>query len=123
MSIRTHSLVVLALLLGTFFIITFSRDLLDLMSSRERIAKEQAEVAQLEEEQQELASELNQVMSDEFVEKEAREKLLLSKPGETVILLPSDEHAGEKDSSQNNQDGEDELANWEKWLRLFDISF
>ena len=119
MSIRSHSLVVLALLLGTFFIITFSRDLLDLMSSRERIAKEQAEVAQLEGEQQELASELNQVMSDEFVEKEAREKLLLSKPGETVVLLPPDEHAGEKDSSQNSQDSEEKFANWEKWAQLF----
>ena len=119
MSIRTHSLVVLALLLGTFFIITFSRDLLDLMSSRERIAKEQAEVAQLEGEQQELASELNQVMSDEFVEKEAREKLLLSKPGETVVILPPNERAGEQESSQNNQDGEEKLANWEKWAQLF----
>src|SRR3989337_2335861 len=119
MSIRTHSLVVLALLLGTFFIITFARDLLDLLSSRERIAKEQAEVAQLEGEQQDLASELNQVMSDEFVEKEAREKLLLSKPGETVVLLPPDEHAGEKDSSQNSQDSEEKFANWEKWAQLF----
>ena len=119
MSIRTHSLVVLALLLGTFFIITFSRDLLDLMSSRERIAKEQAEVAQLEEEQQELASQLDQVMSDEFVEKEAREKLLLSKPGETVVILPPNEQTGEQESFQNNQDGEEKLANWEKWAQLF----
>jgi cell division protein FtsB len=117
MSIRKQIFNILPILVGILLIISLSRDLQQLLEARERIEKEQEEVEFLEAEQQELAQELEYVMSDEFVEKEAREKLLMSRPGETVILLPSE---GENETDQDNdQDDEKRLANWEKWIQLF----
>lgn len=118
MSIRRQVISVIAVLLGAYFTIVLSRDLLELLSARERIAGEQEKVTSLENEQQELASQLEYVMSEEFVEREAREKLLLSKPGETVVLV--DEEDGEwVEKSEQVEEVDRELANWEKWVRLF----
>lgn len=121
---RRQAFSVIALLLGIYFIVALSRDLLELLSARERLLKEQTEVMKLEQEQQELAEQLGYVMSDEFVEKEAREKLLMGKPGEVVMLLPpEDEQTGQGGSIPAKSDlasGEaEELANWEKWAKLF----
>jgi len=114
---------ILALLVGIYFIVSLSRDILELLSARERLVKEQTEVDKLTQEQQKLAEQLGYVMSDEFVEKEAREKLLMGKPGEVVMLLPPDEQARKGGSVTAKSDlasGEArELANWEKWVRLF----
>ena len=120
MSIRRQIFTALAVLLGAYLIIVLSKDLLGLLSARERIGREQGEVTRLEEEQQELASELEYVTSEEFVEREAREKLLMSKPGEVVVLIPEeeDEEVGKVEEPFDSAQGR-ELANWEKWFQLF----
>jgi cell division protein FtsB len=118
MSIRRQIFSIIAVFLGAYLTIALSRDLLGLLSARERIAEEQEEVSRLEEEQQELASELEYVVSEEFVEEEAREKLLMRKPGEVVILLPEEE--GEQvDKVDQVEEVDKELANWERWAELF----
>ena len=113
----------LALLVGIALIIALSRDLVKLLSARGRLVREQNEVQKLEQEQQELAQKLGDVMSEEFVEKEAREKLLMGKPGEVVVLLPPEERTGEGGVASTKSDlasGEaEELANWKKWAQLF----
>jgi cell division protein FtsB len=120
MSIRRQIFTAIAVLLGTYLTIALSKDLLGLLSARERIAKEQEEVTRLEEEQQELASELEYVSSEEFVEREAREKLLMSKPGEVVVLLPEEDGEKEEPASyEGSGEAKKELANWEKWIQLF----
>ncbi|OGY17782.1 MAG: hypothetical protein A2900_06075 [Candidatus Chisholmbacteria bacterium RIFCSPLOWO2_01_FULL_50_28] len=119
---RRQAFSILALLLGIYFIVALSRDLLDLLSKRERIIQEEAEVAKLEQEQRDLAEKLQYVSGDEFVEKEAREKLLMGKPGEVVMLLPPDNdqtgQAGPTSDKDQNSAKED-LANWEKWAQVF----
>ncbi len=119
---RRQAFSILALLFGIYFILALSRDLLDLLSKRERILQEEAEVKKLEQEQRDLAEKLQYVSGDEFVEKEAREKLLMGKPGEVVMLLPPDNdqtgQAGPTSDKDQNIAKED-LANWEKWAQLF----
>ena len=59
-----------------------------------------------------LQQKLLYVKSDDFIEKQAREKLNLVKNGEYVVLAPKpDEKAQEKPV--------DEIPNWKKWLKLF----
>ena len=119
MSIQRQGLSVVIILLGIYLIISLSQDLWKLLEARERIARERQEVAKLEQEQQGLASRLEEVMSEEFVEREAREKLLMSKPGETVVLLPEEGKEEKRVLGQKVVDEEGDLANWEKWMRLF----
>lgn len=118
MSIRRQTISVIAILIGIYFIISLSRELLELLSARERIAKEEAEVSRLEEEQRELASQLEYVASEEFVESEAREKLLMRKPGEVVVFLPEEE-TGQIEKVKQVEKADRKLANWEKWAQLF----
>ncbi len=116
MSISRRILGPLGILVGIVLIISLSRDISELLEARDRLVEEQLEVARLEAEQQKLATELENVMSDEFVEREAREKLLMSKADEVVVILP--EGNGVK-QEKGVEEEERELANWEKWMALF----
>lgn len=118
MSIRRQAVKVLLIFVGIFLIISMSRDLQELLEARGRIEKDRQGVAELEREQQELAKELEYVLSDEFVEKEARDKLMMGKPGEIVVILPEGKWE-ESTGSSESEAGEEELPNWRKWVRLF----
>jgi|DewCreStandDraft_4_1066084.scaffolds.fasta_scaffold00426_79 cell division protein FtsB len=61
-----------------------------------------------------LQKELARVESNDFIEKEARNKLNLGREGETVVLLPpiTPEFTPTPVVIEN-------LQNWQKWMRLF----
>lgn len=69
---------------------------------------------QLEDENIRLKKLFSTVKTDEFIEKEARDKLNMGKPGETVVLIP-DSLLATKSASPTAS----EISNWEKWKRLF----
>ncbi len=117
MSMRRRLLVSLSVSVGIYLIISLSRDLTELFEARDRLEEEEIAVARLEVEQQELARELEYVISDEFVEQEARDRLLMSKPDEAVGILPEEGDLSEKEREMD--ENERELGNWEKWVRLF----
>ncbi|MBI5358396.1 septum formation initiator family protein [Candidatus Amesbacteria bacterium] len=66
-------------------------------------------------ENQKLTQKLAEIQSEEFVEREAREKLGLGKPGETILILP-DQITNHK-SQITNQD--DFKPNWRLWWDLY----
>lgn len=53
------------------------------------------------------------VKTNEFIERDAREKLNMVQPGEYVILLPP------PSTQQKSIKKPDDSENWEKWLNLF----
>lgn len=59
-----------------------------------------------------LRERLFYVKTNQFVEKEAQEKLGMSKPGEYVVIGPSAPLNGEKIEI-------DTKPNWQRWLNLF----
>lgn len=63
-----------------------------------------------------LKGKLREVDQPEFVEREARNKLFLIKPGEQIVLLPR-----EKESSMQAQEEkkEEKIAIWKDWWNLF----
>jgi cell division protein FtsB len=58
------------------------------IKARSRVTDLEARKAKVQEEQKKLSDQLTYVQSDYYVEKVAREELQLSKPGETVVLVP-----------------------------------
>ncbi len=60
-----------------------------------------------------LKGELSYVESPEFIEREARNKLFLVKPGEKEILI------SQKSSQEAKLKKEVNIPNWKKWLNLF----
>ena len=81
------SLLFSALVFG-FFLVN-EHGLLRVRRQRLQLAKMQAEVAQLDEDNRKLEAEVTALRSDpNALEKTAREKLNLVKPGEVVLVLP-----------------------------------
>lgn len=74
----------------------------------------QKELQKEKEENQRLKSQLTIVGSEEFIEKEARDKLFLVKPGEEKVLLPQGLKLREEEKSYVEN-----IPNWRKWWNLF----
>jgi cell division protein FtsB len=108
-------LAVPALLLGLLLIFHLSRSIVGLYRSGGRVAGLVGEIAELEKEKERLEQERGFRQTDEFVEREARDKLRMIREGEKILVLPeSDTRDGEEDREQKTEDGE--RANWQKWF-------
>lgn len=79
------------------------------------------EILQLKEEQDSLTNSLEEKESNEYVEKAARDKLLMIKPEEKMVILPQNsnqESSISKAESGLNSSALTNLPNPQKWLRL-----
>ncbi len=112
----------LAVIVASLFIINgLSRGLVELSGQQKRLERAQQELKKLERKQVELKQQLEYFRSDEYVETIARDKLLLAKPGETVLLLPESQTQNNQQLTIINQQslGDPDLPNWQKWAQLF----
>lgn len=76
------------IIISLFIIQGLSRSLIELNIQKNRTKKAEEELLNLEKQKEELKKQLEYYQSEEYVEKIAREKLMLGKEGETVLILP-----------------------------------
>lgn len=109
------SLLVTAICL--IFIFNLSKELLRLSKVDERIGQAKQKKEELKLENWQLKQELAYRQTDEFIEEGIRDKLLMSKKGETMVIVPS----GSINIASSSADikNKKELDNWEKWLEVF----
>lgn len=106
------------MVLGAYLIVIMTRGFFEILNSRVRVDEARQKVEELAKKKQELEQKLAWAETDEFVEREAREKLLLAKPGERVVLL--DKVASGSMALRKEGKGEEEvLVPWQQWARLF----
>ena len=105
----------LVLILFVYLIWVFGSGLWQLYKAGGRLesSRESLEVEQKKNE--ELKRKLAEVQDLSFIEKEAREKLNMQKPEETVVILPD----FNLEMDVNKEDVEVDKPNWQKWLDLF----
>jgi len=101
-------------LVGICLIVSLSRDILRLSKSSNRIKEAEQKVVALEKEKQELEKKEKYYASEEFIEEEARNRLNMAKPGETILVLPPKNNQEIKTSPT-----ETPVPNWKKWWHLF----
>ena len=80
------------------------------------IIQAQKNLAAEKEENQRLKKDITQVNQPQFIETEARDKLLLTKPGEGIVILPKNTLTT---SSSAAPQGIDQRPNWQKWWDMF----
>ena len=107
----------LILIFSLYLIVSLSRGIIDLFQKEKIIEREEEGLEELRVETEKLREEYEYVQSEEFVEKEAREKLGLAKEGETVVILPEDFE--EMVEASRKEVESDEVPNWKKWVGLF----
>lgn len=115
---RNRAVTAILLIFGLYLIVSFSRDIFDLIQRSKEQEKEQLELEKLEIRQEELKKQLEYVKSSEFVEKQAREKLGLAREGEVVVILPENVEEIIR-GNQSEISAHQEIPNWKKWLKLF----
>ncbi len=116
--LRTYSEYLL-ILLSILLVISLARNILKISQADNKIEDAEQELEDLKVESQELKVEVNALQSEEYIEKQLRDKLGLAKEGEIVLVLPEEEIL--RRLAPKQADEEEMLPDpiWKKWLNLF----
>ena len=113
-------LAVPALIFGLFVVFQLSRSLVNMYGRGGRGKELAAEVAGLEKEKQDLEREKAFRETEEFVEREARDKLRMVREGERILVLPNEARMGaETDADGRGREVGGEKENWKKWVEFW----
>lgn len=104
---------VIALLL---IINNFIHSLYTLWQKNNLITHAQIELEKEKKENQDLKKQLSEVNNQQFVEEEARDKLFMTKPGEGIILIPTNYLPITPSPRPTPSETQ---PNWKKWWNLF----
>lgn len=107
------------LLLAVLLTISLVRNIIKSQAADNKIEEAKTKLEALKKENQELANKLESVNSDEYIEKQARDKLGLVKEGEMVIVLPDEEEIKGLIPESNSEEDYLPDPNWKRWLKLF----
>jgi cell division protein FtsB len=109
--------VLVAIFIFTLWLIfSVSRQVYSLFKAGKRVSSAEQTLTQLEQEKEKLQKELAYRESNEFIEKEARDRLGLAKEGETIAILPKKL----QDQSQSKTPEQSQTSNFSRWFqRLF----
>lgn len=108
-----------AILLILVFSISLIRSVTKILEAKRRIKEEAAKVEKLKAENEEIRKKIEAVKTQEYLEKQMRDKLGLAKEGEIVVILP-DEETLRKLAPQEIEEKETlPDPTWKKWLKLF----
>jgi cell division protein FtsB len=103
-------IVIVAILL--LIINNLARSIYDIWQKKDFISQAQRELDWQKQENQRLKSALSYSKTQEFIEKEARDKLFMTKEGEQKVLLPEESENTQKTLGKND-------PNWKQWWNLF----
>lgn len=92
------------------------RQMVDALQSGKRLDEAAERLVSLQRRNLELKKRLAEVSSINFIEDQARNKLNLSRAGETVMVIPKSEI--ERVLGLNKKLPEIKLPNWQGWLKL-----
>lgn len=105
------------ILITGFVLFSLGKQIIFALNAGDRLDSAVEEVSNLQKENKELQKQLELVQSVDFLEEVARNKLNLTKPNETIIIIPQEEIS--KILSTERKVKEPKLANWQGWLKLF----
>lgn len=109
-------LAIVGLILLLLIILPLARTYSQKRVIENEISGVQKEIAQFEQDNQELKEMLSYLQSDQSLEAQARMNLNLKKPGETVVVIENQE---EVKNSDDVQDETEEISNLKKWFNYF----
>jgi cell division protein FtsB len=109
-----------SLLLAVILCFSLLQNIIRMRRANERLEKARSTLSNLTEEQQLLEQQLKIIKSDDYLEKQARDKLGLAYEGEIVLVLPAEDIL--KSLSPRKARAEEPSLpdpNWRQWIKLF----
>lgn len=95
------------------------KNITNITKANDRIVSKEKKVEGLRRENYDLEKKLTSVKSEEFIEKQLRDKLGLAREGEIVVILPDEETLRKLAPKYAEEEEELPPPNWKKWLKLF----
>lgn len=108
----TIGIQLLIILICLTAIVNLGRSVYDLASKRSNATKLAVKRDAVKRESEMIEKKLNDAQTKEFIEREARDRLGLSKPGEVIVLL-------EKGDIEASNTANLPVSTWSQWLSLF----
>ena len=101
------------------FSISTVRNINRVISIKNQVEVERQKVERMQAENAKIQAQINEAQGSDFIEKQIRDKLGLSKSGESIVVLPDEEIV--KGFAPPKTNGEEFLPdpNWLKWKKLF----
>lgn len=112
--IRTWPVKLIILIVSLIAIVSLSGSIWDAWRRGGALGERQRALAEVEAENKALKTKLEEVQTPGFIEREARNKLGMTREGETVIVIPQGES-----SVVSHQSSDGQLSNWKLWVGLF----
>ncbi|MBI4040008.1 septum formation initiator family protein [Candidatus Daviesbacteria bacterium] len=110
-------LIILVVLVSLGLALSFFNQLFESLRAEKRLDDETGKLAQLQKQSNELKRRLFEVDSLSFIESQARDKLNLTRPGESLVII-SPALIDQALHGPTNQQLPT-LPNWQGWLKLF----
>lgn len=107
------------LLSGLIFVTHSTFSLYTLAKRGDRVGEEKLRLKELEKEQEVLKKQLSDTYTTFFIEEEARNKLGLVKPGETIVYLEKNASEAAKRESQSQKVTESRKTVLQQWWEVF----
>jgi len=116
--LKTYSNYVL-IAVFSLMLISLTRNILKIRTFRGRLTETEERIEKLKSENEVLGEKLDTFQSDEYIEKQLRDKLGLAKEEEIIIVLPDEETI--RKFAPKTEEEEEILPNpnWKKWFKLF----
>jgi len=116
LSIRSRLIQIIIIIVGISLIVNLSKDIMRLLRSGDELKLAEQKVVELEKKRALLKEKKEYYQSEEFIEEIARNKLNMSKEGETIVILPEDIKSilGSKGLQLPEF-----IPSWKQWINLF----
>lgn len=109
----------IGIILVLFAFVSFGRELYNRIQVNQEISRLEQQVRELESRKTRLTNLIEYFESPLFQEQEAREKLGLAKPGESVVVVPTTNTSPTASASGTDETTGSEIANPKKWWQYF----
>lgn len=105
--------------ISILLMVSLVRNIIRINNVNQSIKEEEEKIEKIRQENEELKAKLEILRSDEYKEKQLRDKLGLAKEGELIVVLPDDEIL--RSLAPKIEEEEEFLPdpNWKKWMKLF----
>lgn len=109
-------LFILTILISIFIINNLVRSIYSLWNKQDVLVSEQKQISLAKKKNQQLKQQLSHVQDQQFVEEEARDKLMLVKPNEEIVLVPTTiiKISEVRKAAQIASE-----PHWKQWIALF----
>ncbi|MEK7570558.1 MAG: septum formation initiator family protein [Patescibacteria group bacterium] len=118
-ALTSRGVIVFEILLIAFLVVGITKEVVRRLSLREEVATLEQQIAELEAQNRTLGEYVASINTDSFREREARKRLNVQRPGESLLILPETRQLSTTDSEVATHTDAGGTSNSQRWWKFF----